>query len=104
MGCGAVETSQNMSKHFNYSQQTLQTLLPKIKVNNPLLEESHYEHFACSLRQSEPAYILALPTSVPEEEAVPVSILQKWRIVLYGLEKEDYTYRRCLGFEFRNEN
>ena len=36
-------------------------------------------------------------------EQIEESILEKWKIVLYGLDKGDYAYRRCLGFEGRLE-
>ena len=100
MGCGAVcETQAPRScKHHQYSQQQILNLIPALAPHYPLLPEHHLSLFTSSLRQNIKVHVLPVGKKVTTDEELPQPVLDKWRAMLFGLEKGDYVFRRCVGF------
>lgn len=100
MGCGAICGDNNAvqtSNKFNSAQHTMQILIPSLNKGSVLATKKSIETFIDLYRQNPNKYDLSPKPYLTTDEVVPVEVLLKWKLVLYGLDSDQKRYSDCLG-------
>lgn len=104
MGCGAIcgENGSPLQKPYLYSHQALVQLLPHLNKSPHFLTDRSCKAFVKAIQENPDKFILRIPQRIPPKEILFQGIMEKWKILLYGLDKDIQPYCNCLGFSQKN--
>jgi len=77
-----------MSSYCKYSHARLTELCRRVRGCEPLLREEEIRRFAVMVDGWDRAVLLRVGEVAIEEEVEP-ELLFKWRLIIYGLDKDD---------------
>lgn len=94
MGCGALcgDTATADTLLNRYSQKHYQQMLQQIKQNPELMASPLYATFMNEYRRHPEPYHLHNRPQLVEGETVSDAVLLKWKLVVFGLDKDDKKY------------
>ncbi len=99
MGCGALcgDTSTADTIVDRHSKHSYNQVIEQITANQPLAASPLYANFLHDYHQRPDAYQLRSRPQLVSGEAVSDAVLLKWKLVVFGLDKDDKKYCECLG-------
>lgn len=99
MGCGALcgDTTTAETINDRHSKRSYSKALESIIANQPLATSTPYAAFLNNYYQLPDPYHLRSSPQLVSGEEVSEAVMLKWKLVVFGLDKDDTKYCECLG-------